>query len=92
MVTGNRNFMQPMGRLSMHSKCLDLFSFKFWVVGRGGGDGGLFFIFPWFPMCFQCVPQHVLYSTSLLSHMIWQMLSSFHLYRGAKGEELSTSK
>jgi hypothetical protein len=26
---GNRNFMQPMGRLSMHSKCLDLFSFFF---------------------------------------------------------------
>jgi hypothetical protein len=28
---GNRNFMQPMGRLSMHSKCLGFFSFKFWV-------------------------------------------------------------
>ncbi len=25
---GNRNFMQPMGRLSMHSKCLDVFFFK----------------------------------------------------------------
>jgi hypothetical protein len=36
MVTnsfGNRNFMQPMGRLGMHSKCIDLFSFKFWVGG-----------------------------------------------------------
>jgi len=28
--------MQPMGRLSMHSKCLDFFSFKFWGWGAGG--------------------------------------------------------
>jgi hypothetical protein len=40
----------------------------------------------------QCVPPHVLHSTSLLSHMLWQMLSSFHLYTWAKGEELYTSK
>jgi len=40
----------------------------------------------------QCVPQHVLHSTSLVSHMLWQMLSSFHLFRWAKGEELYTSK
>jgi hypothetical protein len=40
----------------------------------------------------QCVPQHVLHSTSLLSYMFWQMLSSFHLYRWAKGDELYTSK
>jgi hypothetical protein len=26
------------------------------------------------------VPQHVLHSTSLLSHMLWQMLSCFNLY------------
>jgi hypothetical protein len=44
----NRNFMQPMGRLSMHSKCLDLFSFKFWVAELGGR---IFFIFPLFPTC-----------------------------------------
>ncbi len=25
----------------------------------------------------QCVPQHVLHNTSLLCHMLWQMLSSF---------------
>jgi uncharacterized membrane protein YccF (DUF307 family) len=31
-------------------------------------------------------------STSLLSHMLWQMLSSFHLYIWAKGEELYLSK
>jgi hypothetical protein len=59
MVTnsfGNRNFMQPMGRPSMHSKCLDFFPFKFWVVGRGGGGGGRIFCFPLFPTCFLQVP------------------------------------
>jgi hypothetical protein len=39
-----------------------------------------------------CVTQHVLHSTSLLSNMLWQMLSSFHLYRWAKGEDFYTSK
>jgi hypothetical protein len=32
---GNRNFMQPMGRLNMHSKCLDLFILCFGLKGRG---------------------------------------------------------
>ncbi len=32
----------------------------------------------------QCVPQHVLHSTSLISHMLWQISSSFHLYTWAK--------
>jgi hypothetical protein len=45
---GNRNLMQSMEKLSMHSKCLDLFSFKFWV----GGGGMIFFIF----LCSQYVP------------------------------------
>jgi hypothetical protein len=47
------------------------------------------FIYPWFPLCSlqvpngfssgsQYVPQNVLHSTSLLSHMLWQILSSFH--------------
>jgi len=50
---GNKNFMQPMGRLSMHSKCLDFFSFRF----RGGrGGGGIFFILPLFPTCSLQVP------------------------------------
>jgi len=31
---------------------------------------------------------HVLHSTSLLSHMLWQMFSSFHLYTWAKGKKL----
>jgi hypothetical protein len=56
-------------------------------------------MFTKFPICSstcspssQCAAQHVLHSTSLLSHMHWQMLSSFHLCRWAKGEELYTSK
>ncbi len=39
-----------------------------------------------------CVTQHVLHSTSLLSHMLWQVLFSFHLYSRAKGEEFYTSE
>jgi hypothetical protein len=31
---GNRNFMQPMGRFSKHSKCLGFFSFKFLGAGE----------------------------------------------------------
>jgi hypothetical protein len=31
---GNRNFMQPMGRLRMHSKCLDFFFPLSFGVGR----------------------------------------------------------
>jgi hypothetical protein len=69
-----------------------------WVEGEG-----FFLMFPWFSMCSHYVPfkfpmgshqvpQHILHSTSLLSHMLWQMLSSFHLYISAKGEELYTSK
>jgi hypothetical protein len=66
MVTysfGNRNFMQPMGRLSMHSKCLVFFLLSFgWVVGwvSGGGGAEEFFHFSsvpnMFPSSFQCVP------------------------------------
>lgn len=45
------------------------------------------------PSSSQCFPQHVLHSTSLLSHMLWQMLSSFHVWIWwAKGEELCISK
>ncbi len=39
---GNRNFMQPMGRLNMHSKCFDfIFLLSF---GWGKGKGDFFFI------------------------------------------------
>jgi hypothetical protein len=44
MVTNNfenRNCMQPMGKLSMHSKCLDFSSFK--LEGGGGGGERIFF-------------------------------------------------
>ncbi len=44
-----QNFMQPMGRLSTHSKSLDFFSFQFW--GEEGEDFFLFFFVPFkFPM------------------------------------------
>jgi hypothetical protein len=82
MVTNSfekRNFMQPMGR---HSRCLAFFRFK---LGEGEG-----FFFSFF-LGSKCVPQHVFHSTSLLSHMLWQMFSLFHLYTWAKGEELYTS-
>jgi hypothetical protein len=49
-----RNFMQPMGRLNMHSKCFDFLGGD---GGRGGGEGGNFyFIFPLFPSSSQWVP------------------------------------
>ncbi len=48
---GNRNFMHPMGRLSMHSKCIDFFSFKFFFGGGGGGER-LFFLFSFVPNMF----------------------------------------
>jgi hypothetical protein len=65
-----------------------------------GKGGEFFFIFPCFPMCLHyvplkfptcspishCFPQHVLHTTSLLSHMPWKMVSSFHLYRWVEGE------
>ncbi len=49
---GNRNFMQPMGRLSMHSKCLDFIFLLRFLLGRGRGwDNRFFFILSWFSMC-----------------------------------------
>ncbi len=44
-----------------------------------------------FPKFLMCSPACSSDSTSLLSHMFCQMLSSFHLYRCAKGYELYTS-
>jgi hypothetical protein len=69
MVTnsfGNRNFMQPMRRLNMHSKYLDLFFYKI-LGGAHAGGGGLFSFFflcslqvlNGFPSGSQCVPQWV---------------------------------
>jgi hypothetical protein len=42
---GIRNFMHPMGSLSMPTKCLDFFLLSFGLEGRGGGGGGGFFLF-----------------------------------------------
>jgi hypothetical protein len=46
---------KPMGRLSLHSKCLDFFSFKFWM----GGGGGFFFPFSFVPNMFPSSSQWV---------------------------------
>ncbi len=92
---------------SMHSRCLAFFPFKF-VEGGGGKRIFLSFFsgYQCVPTMFpssshrvlnmspssQCVPQYVLHSTSLLSHMFCQMLSSFHLFSWAKVEKLHTSR
>jgi hypothetical protein len=68
-------------KFPMHSHCV-LFKFSM-------GSHQIPNMFPKFPMC--SPTQHVLHSTSHLSHMLWQMLSSFHPYSSAKWEELHTS-
>jgi hypothetical protein len=69
-------------------------AFLLFLLSLGGGKGFFFFIFPCFSMCSHGVPSkflmtvhlHVLYlSTSLLFHMLWPKLFSFHLYAGLKG-------
>jgi hypothetical protein len=42
--------------------------------------------------CARKEDEEVFHSTSLLSHMFWQVLSSFQLYSCTKGDELYTSK
>jgi hypothetical protein len=101
MVTksfGNRNFMQPMGR-PKHALKVPCF-FSFYVLGQGEGGGGkIYFHFSRLPnkfaLCSFQVPNgfpifSLTFSPYLftLSHMPWKMVSSFHLYRWAKGEEL----
>ncbi len=75
--------------------------YKLKKVGNMGAN-----FFPWFPTCSLQVPngfpsgsQYVLQVPNVfsiaphgLSQMLLQLLSSFHLYRWAKGEELYTSK
>ncbi len=49
--------MVPMGRLSMHSKCLDFLSFKFFFGAGWGGGGKIFSFVPnMFPSSSQWVP------------------------------------
>jgi hypothetical protein len=101
-----RNFMQPMGR-PKHVVLLFLtfkFGEVFYFFSFFPGSQCVPTIFPlssqwvlvmfhlnsqWVPIRF---PQHFLHSTSLLSHMLCQMLSSFCLYTWAKGEKLYISK
>ncbi len=54
---------------SMHSRCLDFFSFKFWV----GVRGGFFFIFPLFPICSLYVP----FKSPMASHQVPNMFFKF---------------
>jgi len=54
--SGNRNFMQPMGRLSMHSKFLDFFLLSF---GEGGEGGRGVFLFSFVPNGFPSGSQYV---------------------------------
>ncbi len=90
--------MQRMGRPKHALKVPCFFSCYVWGGGGTGGGERFFFIFPGFPMCSHYVPfkfpmgsqyfpQHFLHTSSLLSHMPWKMVSSFHLYciGGPKG-------
>ncbi len=90
-----------MGRPKHALKCLAFSPFMFWGVwGRFfsyfSAVCTMFLQVPnGFSICSpisQCFPQNVIHTTSLLSHMPWKMVSSFQLYRCAKGEELCISK
>jgi len=62
----------------MHSKCLALFSFKFWVLG-GREDFFLFSFVPnMFPSCFQWVPIRFPIC-SLVFQCVPQWCSQYHL-------------
>jgi len=72
MVTnsfGNQKYMhsQWVG-WSMHSKCLDFFSFKFWVLGGGGGG---FFHFSFVPNMFPSSSQFVPYVPKVSPNVFW---------------------
>jgi len=98
---GKRNFMQPMGRPKHALKVPFFFPFMFWGFGAGGGGGDVFSFFPtsqcvhtMFLLSSQWVPNIFPNIFSILLHfyMPWKMVSSFHLHRWAKGEELFSSK
>jgi len=90
-----RNFMQPMGRPkhALNAPCF----FSFYVLGCWGGGGGRKDFFSFFPTS-QCVHTMFLSSSRWVPnifpnifsipfhfYMPWKMVSSFHLYRWAKG-------
>ncbi len=95
-------------RPSMHSRCLAFFPFVLFSFEGGEKDFFFIFpSFPMcshyvpfrFPIGSQYVPQvpnvfpnMCFVAPNFFPVCFWQMLSSFHLYRCAKGEELYTSK
>ncbi len=94
-----RNFMQPMVK-PKHAFKVPCF-FSFYVLGFGGGRKDFFSFFS----TSQCVRTMFLLSSQWVSnifpnifsipphfYMPWKMVSSFHLYRCAKGKELYNSK
>jgi hypothetical protein len=98
----NRNFMQPMGRLNMPSKCLDFFSFKFWR-GVGGGNFSVFLcslqVPNGFPSGSQYIPKFPLCSSRVFpiapgfNPMCFGGSRLLHTYvDGPKGEALFLSK
>ncbi len=59
---GNRNFMQPMGRPNLQSRCLASFPIRF-GGGRGVGGGFLWVVFPvshYVPFNFPITSHHIL--------------------------------
>ncbi len=93
---GNRNFMQPTGRLSTHPKSLVFFPFKFWV-GEEGEDFFHFFLcsqhVPFkFPICSlgtQCVRQGRSQQHSpLIPYVLAKIPPLLTYIPGPKGEAL----
>jgi len=85
---------------SMHSRCLAFFPFRFFLWGGGWRVGkGIFFMFPWFPICsqyvlngfpsdFQYVPQHVFHKhLTFIPHTLANVvrLSPITYIAGPKG-------
>jgi len=89
---------QPMGRLSIHSKCLDFFSFKSW----GGGERIFFhfsfvpnmvpFKFPLCSICLHCVPRRVFPIALCFNFICFAQSPPLLTYiSGPKGEALHLS-
>ncbi len=101
---GKRNFMQPMGRPKHALKVPCFFFLLCFGVGAGGhGEGWGRDFFSFFPTS-QCARTMFLSSSQWVPnifpnifsipphfYMPWKTMSSFHLYRWAKGEELYSS-
>jgi hypothetical protein len=90
---GNRNFMQPTGRLSKHPKSLVFFPFKVLGGGRGGGFFSFFLcsqhvpfqvpnMFPRYSMCSSRVFPITLHFNPIC---FGQNSSPSHLFTWAKG-------